>query len=87
MEVIMLLKKDLKWSPDGIQITTFPPVNMRLAHFLNVLLRLLPRWGFSTGLNSLKLKHQLSLKPAISGVRENEALCRRATLPVPYRQR
>lgn len=49
---------------------------MRRAHFLNVLLRLLPRWGFSTALNSLQLKHQLSLKPAISGVRANEALCK-----------
>ena len=56
---------------------TFLLVNMRLAHFLTVLLRLLLRWGFSTALNSLKLKHQLSLKPAISGVRENEALCKK----------
>ena len=60
---------------------------MLLDHFLSALLRLLLKWGFLTALNNRKLKQLLSLKSVISGVKANEALCKRASLPVPYRQR
>lgn len=72
----MLLKKDLKWSPDGIQIINIPAGEYEAGHFLSALLRLLLKWGFLTALNNRKLKQLLSLKSVISGVKANEAVCK-----------
>ncbi|MFU8141759.1 hypothetical protein [Klebsiella variicola] len=72
----MLLKKDLKWSPDGIQIINIPAGEYEAGSLLSALLRLLLKWGFLTALNNRKLKQRLSLKSVISGVKANEALCK-----------
>ncbi|MFW8773841.1 hypothetical protein, partial [Klebsiella sp. R71] len=61
----------------GKTLTRWPVfVDHFMDHFLSALLRLLLKWGFLTALNNRKLKHLLSLKSVISGVKANEALCK-----------
>lgn len=72
----MLLKKDLKWSPDGIQIINIPAGEYESGSLPERALEVAAQWGFLTALNNRKLKQLLSLKSVISGVKANEALCK-----------
>jgi len=70
MEVIMLLKKDLKWSPDGIQIINIPAGEYEAGSLPERAL------GAAARMWSLDGTELLSLKSVISGVKANEALCK-----------
>ncbi|HBY6668813.1 TPA: hypothetical protein MI496_19450 [Klebsiella pneumoniae] len=67
MEVIMLLKKDLKWSPDGIQIINIPAGEYEAGSLPERALEVAAQMGILDGTEQPETK--ITVKPKVGNKR------------------